>query len=106
MWNSGMLSIKFLCATLPYMSISAGVVRAIALQQIDHTPHTKASAEGDHKGLQSGDGRSEKLHIFLRFSGIYPAMKKAALAGGSLLPWDEMAQSFIQKRPGRRGRHS
>ena len=65
------------------MSISAGVVRAIALQQIDHAPHAKASAEGDHKGLQSGDGRSEKLHIFLRFSGIYPAMKKAALAGGS-----------------------
>ena len=45
------------------MSISAGVVRAIALQQIDHAPHAKASAEGDHKGLQSGDGRSEKLHM-------------------------------------------
>ena len=67
------------------MSISTGVVRAIALQQVDHAPHTKASAEGDHKGLQSGDGRSEKLHIFLRFSGVEaPAIKKAALAGGSL----------------------
>ena len=66
------------------MSISAGVVRAIALQQIDHAPHAKASAEGNHKGLQSGDGRSEKLHIFLRFSGDKaPAMKKAALAGGA-----------------------
>ena len=52
-----------LCVTLPHMSISAGVVRAIALQQIDHAPHAKASAEGNHKGLQSGDGRSEKLHI-------------------------------------------
>ena len=72
MWNSGMLSIKFLCATLPYMSISAGVVRAIALQQIDHTPHTKASAEGDHKGLQSGDGRSEKLHIASYSPGTKP----------------------------------
>ena len=68
------------------MSISAGVVRAVALQQIDHAPHAKASAEGNHKGLQSGDGRSEKLHIFLRFSGVKaPTMKKAALAGGSLL---------------------
>ena len=105
--NSRRLSIKFMCVTLPYMSISAGVVRAIALQQIDHAPHAKASAEGNHKGLQSGDGRSEKLHIFLRFSGVKaPAMKKAALAGGSLLPWDEMSQSSIQKRPGRRGRHS
>lgn len=89
------------------MSISAGVVRAIALQQIDHAPHAKASAEGNHKGLQSGDGRSEKLHIFLRFSGVKaPAMKKAALAGGSLLLRDKMSQSSIQKRPGRRGRHS
>ena len=26
-------------------------------------PPAEASAEGDHKGLQSGDGRSEKLHI-------------------------------------------
>lgn len=26
MWNSGMLSIKFLCATLPYMSILAGIL--------------------------------------------------------------------------------
>ena len=50
-------------ATLLTMSISAGVVRAIALQQIDHAPHAEASAEGNHKGLQSGDGRSEKLHI-------------------------------------------
>ena len=76
------MSIKFLCVTLPHMSISAGVVRAIALQQIDHAPHAKASAEGDHKGLQSGDGRSEKLHMFLRFSGVKaPAMKKAAHMG-------------------------
>ena len=88
------------------MSICAGVVRTVAFQQVDNAPHAQASAEGNYEGLQSGDGRSEKLHIFLRFSGIYPAMKKAALAGGSLLPWDEMSQSFIQKRPGRRGRHS
>ena len=60
---AGLAILVLLCASLPYMSISAGVVRAIALQQIDHAPHAKASAEGDHKGLQSGDGRSEKLHI-------------------------------------------
>ena len=95
------------CASLLAMSIGCCVIRTVALQQIDHAPHAKASAEGDHKGLQSGDGRSEKLHIFLRFSGVkVPAMKKAALAGGSLLLWDKMSQSSIQKRPGRRGRHS
>ena len=33
-----MLSIKFLRVSLWHMNISAGVVRAIALQQIDHAP--------------------------------------------------------------------
>ena len=55
------------------MSISAGVVRAVALQQIDHAPHAKASAEGNHKGLQSGDGRSEKLHILSYREYVRPA---------------------------------
>ena len=59
-------------ATLLTMSIGTGVVRAIALQQIDHAPHAKASAEGDHKGLQSGDGRSEKLHITSYSPGTKP----------------------------------
>ena len=33
------------------LRFSAGVVRTVALQQIDHTPHAKASAEGNHKCL-------------------------------------------------------
>ena len=71
---------------LDALAFGRRIVRAVALQKIDYAPHAKASAEGNHKGLQSGDGRSEKLHIFLRFSGVKaPAMKKAALAGGSLL---------------------
>ena len=61
--NSGLSSIKFLCATLSHMSIGTGIVRAVALQQIHHAPHAKASAEGNNEGLQSVDGRSEKLHI-------------------------------------------
>ena len=96
-----------LSASLSTMSIATGIVRAVALQQIDNAPHAEASAESNNKGLQSSDSGSEKLHIFLHFSGVIaPAMKKAALAGGSLLPWDKMSQSSIQKRPGRRGRHS
>ena len=45
------------------MSISTGVVRAVALQQIYHAPHAKASAKGHNKGLQSVDGRRKELHI-------------------------------------------
>lgn len=103
-----MLSFKFMCVTLPHMSICAGVVGAVALQQVDNTPHAKASAEGNHKGLQSGNGRSEKLHIFLRFSGgIAPAMKKAAHMGRQL-PYlgTTCPKVFIQRRLDRRDRHS
>ena len=62
-WNSRLLSIKFPCVTLWHMSIGTGVVRTIALQQIDHTPHAKASAEGNNQRLQSVDGRRKELHI-------------------------------------------
>ena len=68
------------------MSIGAGVVITISFQQVDDTPNAKASAEGNNEGLQSVDGRSEKLHILLLFSGLYPAMRIAApYKGGSVL---------------------
>ena len=41
MWNSGMLSIKFLCATLPYMSISAGIIIAVTFHEVDCSPNAK-----------------------------------------------------------------
>lgn len=64
------------------MSIRSRVIRSIALQQIDNAPHAEASAESNNKGLQSSDSGSEKLHIFLHFSGVIaPAMKKAARCG-------------------------
>mgnify|MGYP001727447099 CR=1 FL=1 len=78
------MSIKFLCVTLPHMSISAGVVRAIALQQIDHAPHGKASAQRHDESLQGSNGRSKKLHkSSISPGGKAPAMKKAAISGGS-----------------------
>ena len=61
--NSGLSSIKFLCATLSHMSIGAGIVGPVPLQKIDNTPYAQASAQGHNKGLQSGDRGSEKLHI-------------------------------------------
>ena len=98
---------KFLYVPLWHMRLSAGVVGAVSFQQVDNAPHAEASAEGNHKGLQSGDGRSEKLHIFLRFSGIYPDMKKAAHMGRQL-PYlgTTCHKVFIQRRLDRRDRHS
>ena len=49
--NSKLLSINFLCVTLSHMSIGARVIRAVALQQINHAPHAKASAESNNEGL-------------------------------------------------------
>ena len=61
--NSGLLSIKFLCVTLPHMSIRARVVVAVALQQIDCAPDAEASAEGDYEGLEDLNCAIEKSHI-------------------------------------------
>lgn len=60
--NSKLLSINFLCVTLSHMSIRAGIVIAITFQQVDHTPDAKASADGDHEGLENGNCRIEKSH--------------------------------------------
>ena len=82
--NSRRLSIKFMCVTLPYMSIGRCVIRAVALQQIDHAPHGKASAQRHDESLQGSNGRSKKLHkSSISPGGKAPAMKKAAISGGS-----------------------
>lgn len=57
------LSIKFFCVSLRHMSIRAGVIGAVALQQVDNAPYAKASAEGNNEGLQSSDSGCKKLHI-------------------------------------------
>ena len=60
--NSGLSSIKFLCATLSHMSIRAGVVIAIPFKQIDHAPDAQTGADRDHEGLKNRNSRVEKSH--------------------------------------------
>ena len=60
--NSGLSSIKFLCATLSHMSIRAGVVVAITFQQIDDAPHAETGTDGDHQGLENRDSRAKEFH--------------------------------------------
>ena len=57
---------RFRVASLRHMSIGAGVVVAVTLQEIDETPHTEASAEGDHEGLKDLNSGSKKIHITRR----------------------------------------
>ena len=49
--NSKGRCLSYCDVTLPYMSIGARVIRAVALQQINHAPYAKASAESDNEGL-------------------------------------------------------
>ena len=88
--NSGLSSIKFLCATLSHMSIGTRIVRAVALQQIDNAPHAQASAQSHNKGLQSINSGRKELHIASISPGFSPAMKKAARLGGRLRPLDTL----------------
>ena len=64
MWNSGMLSIKFLCATLPYMSIAGRVILTVTFQKVDAAPNTQRTAEAHNDSLQSSNRTIEKFHKF------------------------------------------
>ena len=61
--NSRRLSIKFMCVTLPYMSICTRVVVAVTFQQVDNAPDTETSTERDNEGLKNGDCLFKKCHI-------------------------------------------
>ena len=51
------------CASLPYMSIAAGVVVTITFQQVDGTPHAETSTQSDNQSLKNGDCLFKKCHI-------------------------------------------
>lgn len=54
------------------MSIGAGIIAAVPLQEIDNAPHAQASAQRNNESLQSRDSRSEKFHI----SSISPGLSR------------------------------
>ena len=68
--NSRRLSIKFMCVTLPYMSICTRIVVSVALQEVNHAPNAKSGSKSDNKGLQYVYCAVEKFHKtpFCRFA--------------------------------------
>ena len=80
--NSGLSSIKFLCATLSHMSIRAGVVIAVSLKQIDNAPDTKSGSQCDNKGLQYIYCAVEKFHEILLSCRDSGCPKKGIKNGG------------------------
>ena len=72
-----MLSIKFLCDTLPYMSIRARIVVSVALQEVDNAPNAKTCSESDNKCLQNAYCAVEKCHNKTPFCRFAAARKRA-----------------------------
>jgi len=77
------------------MSIGAGIIAAVPLQEIDNAPHAQASAESHNKGLQSINSGRKELHIASISPGGSPAMKKAAHTGGRLRPLDTLSRGAL-----------
>ena len=70
--NSRRLSIKFMCVTLPYMSICAGVVVAVTFQQVDHAPYAQTCSKADDNRTELRYRGGEKLHKRYPPAGIFP----------------------------------
>lgn len=73
--NSRRLSIKFMCVTLPYMSIGSGVILPVAFQKVYDAPHAEASAQRDYESGQGRDSLTEKCHSVSSLSAAYAAIK-------------------------------
>ena len=50
--------------SLSHMSISAGVVVAVAFHEVDNTPHCETCAEGDNERLKNRDSLIDESHRF------------------------------------------
>jgi hypothetical protein len=63
---AGLAVFVLLCASLPYMSICAGVVVSVPFHEVHNAPNTKARADGNNESLQNGNSLIEEFHS--RFS--------------------------------------
>jgi len=61
---AGLAILVLLCASLPYMSIGTGVVVAVALHEVDNTPHRETGTEGDNERLKNRDSLIDESHRF------------------------------------------
>jgi len=44
------------------LGLGAGVVVAVALEQVDRAPDSEARAQGDYESLENIDGRVKEIH--------------------------------------------
>ena len=65
------MSIKFLCVTLPHMSIGSRVVLAVTFQKVDNAPDTKTCAQGHYESLQNTNCTVEKFHKIILLKNVF-----------------------------------
>lgn len=70
--NSGLSSIKFLCATLSHMSIGGRVVLPVTFQQVDHAPYAQTGSKADDNRTELRYRGGEKLHKRYPPAGTFP----------------------------------
>ena len=73
-WRS--ISCFRLLTSLPYMSISSGIVISIALHEVDNAPDTKTSSKSDNECLQNAYCRIKKCHKISPFLPLCGCPKK------------------------------
>ncbi len=62
------------------MSISAGVIVAVALKQVDGSPDAQACTKGDNESLKYGDCRVKKCHKrFLLYPSTVCGMRASVI---------------------------
>ena len=73
---AGLAILVLLCASLPYMSIRARIVVAVAFHEVNHAPDTKPGSKCYNKGLQNVYCAIEKCHKYI-LSAASAAVRQA-----------------------------
>ena len=60
--NSGLSSIKFLCATLSHMSICTWIIISITFQKVNCPPDTEASTKSNNESLENSNRFIKEIH--------------------------------------------
>ena len=100
--NSKVTVYSLIYVTLWHMSICAGVVVAIAFQQVDNTPNTETGTQSDNEGLQDFDCAIKKFHgdLLLKIKSLRPVGYTPEIVDFDKLPTAAGADLPVYPGPG------
>ena len=72
------------------MSICTGIIIAVTFHEVNHTPDTQTSAQGNHQRLKNTNRRIKKCHKKvppkILFEGTHPRVQEMLRLSGSSVP--------------------